>query len=82
MPQALFDTDDIIMFSSTVQERLGEVFECLRSARLKCHLFRRSVDYLGYVISKQGAQTDPGKTKIKVLPIGEPPTTSRSCDNF
>jgi hypothetical protein len=63
--------DDIIIFSSTVQghfQRLVEVFERLRSAGLevkpsKCHLFRRSVDYLGHIVSKQGIQTDPGKTE-------------------
>ena len=63
-------TDDII-FSSTVQEhfqRLLEVFERLRSAGLKvkpskCHLFRRSVDYLSHIVSRQGVQTDPGKTE-------------------
>ena len=63
--------DDIIIFSSTVQEhfqQLLEVFERLRSAGLKvkpskCHLFRRSVDYLGHIVSRQGVQTYPGKTE-------------------
>ena len=63
--------DDIIIFSSTVQEhfqRLAEVFERQKSAGLKvkpskCHLFRRSVDYLSHIVSKQGVQTDPGKTE-------------------
>ena len=59
-----------IIFSSTVQEhfqRLLEVFERLRSAGLKvkpskCQPFRKSVDYLGHIISWQGVVTEPGKT--------------------
>ena len=58
--------DDIIIFSSTVQEhfqRLLEVFERLKVKPSKCHLFRRSVDYLGHIVSRQGVQTDLGKTE-------------------
>ncbi len=63
--------DDIIIFSRTVAEhmqRLREVLEQLRCAGLKvrpikCHLLRRSVRYLGHIVSEQGVQTDPDKTK-------------------
>ena len=58
--------DDIILFSSTVQEHfqnLMEVFQRLKQAGLKlkprkCHLFRNKVKYLGYVVSNKGVETD------------------------
>ena len=63
--------DDIIIFSHTFQEHvyhLGEVFEHLRSAGLKvkpskCQLLRKSVNYLGHVVSREGVETDPQKTE-------------------
>jgi len=62
--------DDIIIFSRTVEEhleRLREVLERLKDAGLKlkpskCHLLRKSVGYLGHVISEHGVETDPEKT--------------------
>ena len=64
--------DDIIIFSRTIGEhlqRLKEVFDRLREAGLKlkpgkCHLLQRSVHYLGHIVSSNGVETDPGKTKI------------------
>ena len=54
--------DDVIVFGKTVEDelkRLCKVFERLRSARLKlkpskCHLFQRSVTYLGHIVSTEG----------------------------
>ena len=64
--------DDIIIFSHTIEEhlqRLKEVFDRLREAGLKlkpgkCHLLQKSVHYLGHIVSSNGVETDPGKTKI------------------
>jgi len=62
--------DDIIAFSSTVDEhieRLVTVMERLRTAGLKlkaekCSFMRRSVSFLGHAISGEGIATDPEKT--------------------
>ena len=62
--------DDIIIFSRTVDEhfqRLTDVLRRLKEAGLKikpnkCQLMRRSVQYLGYVVSENGMEVDPAKT--------------------
>jgi len=64
--------DDIIVFSKTVDEhltRLVQVFERLRSAKLKlkvskCHLIQSSVSFLGHVVSDRGIGTDPAKAEL------------------
>ena len=64
--------DDIIVYSSTLEqhlERLIRVMESLRIAGLKlkpekCALFQKSVSFLGHVISEHGIGTDPQKTEI------------------
>uniref|UniRef100_A0A8P4KCX1 Gypsy retrotransposon integrase-like protein 1 n=1 Tax=Dicentrarchus labrax TaxID=13489 RepID=A0A8P4KCX1_DICLA len=61
--------DDVIVFSSTVDEhleRLDAVLSRLQQEKLKvklekCCFFRTEVNYLGHVISKDGVATDPGK---------------------
>ena len=78
----LFYLDDIIIFSKTVQDhllRLAEVFTRLRNAGLKlkpgkCHLLRKSVHYLGHVVSNRVVETDPAKIKC----IAEWPTPSNA----
>ena len=63
--------DDIIIFSKTLEDhlqQLREVFEHLEKAGLKikptkCCLLRKSVRYLGHIISEKGVQTDPDKTR-------------------
>ena len=63
--------DDIILFSRTVEEHLSRLkilFGRLREANLKlkpskCHLMRRSVEFLGYVVSSDGIATDSKKTE-------------------
>jgi hypothetical protein len=63
--------DDIIIFSNSVGDhfhRLREVFSRLKAARLKLkpakfHLLRRSVKYLGHIVSAEGVKTDPEKTQ-------------------
>ena len=62
--------DDIIVHSQTFEqhmESLREVFEKIRKSGLKlkptkCHLFQKSVTFLGHVVSKDGIATDPEKT--------------------
>ena len=66
--------DDIILFSTTVDEhleRLITVLGRLRSAGLKlkpekCALFQKSVSFLGHVVSDDGIATDPKKIKAVV----------------
>ena len=61
--------DDIIIFSKSVDEhlkQLQQVFQCLRAANLKiksskCQLFRKSVRYLGHIVSAKGIEADPEK---------------------
>jgi transposase InsO family protein len=63
--------DDIVLFSTTLEqhlERLMMILERLRSSGLKlkpekCCLFRKSVSFLGHVISENGIGTDPQKTQ-------------------
>ena len=63
--------DDIVVFARDAQqhlERLKQVFDRLRGAGLKlkpskCAFFRRSVVFLGHVISKEGIETDPAKVR-------------------
>jgi len=70
--------DDIIVFSKTIEEhleRLVRVLDRLRSAGLKlkpekCSLFRRSVSFLGHVVSEAGIATDPEK----ILAVASWPT--------
>jgi len=80
--------DDIILFSRTVEEhleRLVIVLNRLRSAGLKlkpekCSLFRRSVSFLGHVVSEAGIATDPVKTKaVAEWPV---PTSLKEVRSF
>jgi hypothetical protein len=70
--------DDIIVFSKDIAthlERLEMLFERLRRANLKikpskCQFLRSSVDFLGYVVSSQGIETDPRKIDaVKNWPV-------------
>ena len=63
----LFYLDDIIVFTATWEEhldRLCQVFECLRHAKLKlgadkCTFAARVVSYLGHRVTKEGLLPDP-----------------------
>ena len=79
--------DDIVIFGRTEEEllqRMDIVFDRLRAAGLKlkpskCHLFARSIDYLGHVISENGISVDPNKiTAITEWPIPKSITEVRS----
>ena len=81
--------DDIIIFSSMVQEhfqRLLEVFERLRSAGLKVKPSKNVISseelWTTSATSSLGRECKLTLGKLKVSPIGHPPTMSRSCNNF
>lgn len=80
--------DDIVVFSSTVEqhlERLEVVLgrlqqEGLKAKLAKCAFFQREVRYLGHVISDQGVATDP--SKVEVVANWQPPTTITELRSF
>jgi hypothetical protein len=80
--------DDIIVYGRTVQEhndRLVEVFDRLREHNLKlqvdkCEFLRDRVNYLGYVISKEGLL--PGETKVPAVPKFPHPTNTETGEGF
>ena len=61
--------DDILIFSKSEEEHalhLREVLETLRAHNLKakfskCHFWRKEVQFLGHVVSKEGITVDPAK---------------------
>ena len=63
--------DDIVLFSRTVKEhliRLRLILDRLRKANLKlkptkCHLLKKTVTFLGHVVSEDGIATDPTKVE-------------------
>lgn len=67
--EVLVFLDDLIVFSSTLEEheqRLLRVLNRLREYGLKlspekCKFFQTSVRYLGHVVSEKGVETDPDK---------------------
>ena len=83
----LYYLDDIIVFSRTWKEhvnRLREVFTRLREANLKlggnkCTLARKSVVFLGHVVSAEGLQPDPRLVEsIRKMPVPESVTQVRA----
>ncbi|KAL7726240.1 hypothetical protein ACLKA6_001644 [Drosophila palustris] len=82
-PYAFAYLDDIIVSGASLEEHvrnLGEVLRRLRQANLrlnraKCKFFRRSLVYLGHVISGEGIHTDPDK--IAAVRELQPPVTCR-----
>ncbi|XP_075157913.1 uncharacterized protein LOC142231180 [Haematobia irritans] len=80
--------DDIIVFSKSENEHiqhLEEVFQTLEDANMKvqldkCHFFKKSVEFLGFIISSEGITTNPAKTEaISKFP---PPTTLKELRSF
>ena len=67
--------DDIIVHGSTVDElasRLQQVLDRLRNAGLKlkpskCHLFKRSVEFLGHVVTEKRVQSCPIPSSVTEL---------------
>lgn len=70
LKQALVFLDDLIVFSSTLEEheeRLMRVLNHLKEYGLKlspekCRFFQTSVKYLGHIVSEKGVETDQEKT--------------------
>lgn len=66
--------DDVILISSSFDDHitlLNEVFSRLKSANLtinynKCQFFRESLNYLGFVVDKNGLRTNPDKVEAMV----------------
>ena len=80
--------DDIVVYSSTLEEhiaRLDIVFSRLKLYGLKlevrkCNLFKKSVHYLGHVVSGDGVATDPNKiTAVREWAV---PQTLRELRSF
>lgn len=70
--------DDIIIMGKSFEDmlhNLTKVFDRFQHAGLrlkakKCHLFQRTVTFLGHVISEEGISTDPEKVKsIRDWPV-------------
>jgi len=82
-PNAFAYLDGIIIIGRTLEEHvqhLQEVFRRLRKANLrlnakKCSFIKRSLVYLGHVISEEGIHTDPDK--ISAVRRLSPPTTCK-----
>ena len=86
--QCLVYLDDIIVLGRSFEEHirnLDSVFQRLRESGLrlkpsKCSFFRKQVQYLGHVISRDGVATDPEKTaKVATWPV---PTCKREVQQF
>ena len=66
--------DDIIIFSTTVEQhlsRLRDVLARLKKAGLKlkpskCHILKKCVHYLGHIVSADGVNVDDDKIKCIV----------------
>lgn len=78
LKEVLVFLDDLIVFSSTLEEheaRLMKVLGRLREFGLKlspekCSFFQSSVKYLGHVVSRSGVETDPEKiASLKTWPV-------------
>ena len=77
---ALIYIDDIIIFSTSVEEHLShleEVFRRLREANVKlnpkkCNFVKRKVEYLGHVVTPDGISPNPDQVRV----VQEFPTPS------
>jgi len=80
--------DDIIIFANTIEEhnkRLKNIFSKLLAAGIKlsfnkCQFAQKRVKFLGHIISKNGIETDPEKTKI--IKEWKKPETMRELTSF
>ena len=61
--------DDILVYSKTLEEHqlhVSKVLECLgvRDLRLKpekCEFYKEEVDFLGFIVGRNGIRIDPAK---------------------
>jgi len=79
--------DDILIYSKDSEEHLQhlkKVLQILRDNKLygklsKCEFFKLAIEFLGHVVTEQGIQVDPKKTKaIDDWPIPQTVTDLRS----
>ncbi|KAG1392547.1 hypothetical protein G6F60_012004 [Rhizopus arrhizus] len=70
--------DDLNVYSNNTHEHLihlEQVFNCIKIANLKlnpekCFFFKDHLKFLGYIVTKEGIQTDPSKIeKIQSYPV-------------
>lgn len=86
--EVLVFIDDLIVFSETLEqheERLMRVLNRLKEFGLKlspekCHFFKKSVKYLGHVVSENGVETDP--EKISALTTWPQPHNIKELKSF
>ena len=80
--------DNIVIFSTTVEQhlsRLRDVLARLKKTGLKlkpskCHILRKSVHYLGHIVSADGVKVD--HDKLSALWIGLPQRALKNYDVF
>lgn len=79
--------DDVLVLGNNIVEHLDnlrQVWDRLRKAGLqlkpsKCHLLKKEIEYLGYVISPEGITTSPLKVSaVKEFPLPKDVTAVRS----
>ncbi len=88
LKEVLVFLDDVIVFSSTIEEhetRLLHVLQQLREYGLKlspskCRFFQSSVHHLGHIVSSQGVETDP--EKVHALHTWTRPNTRSELKSF
>lgn len=88
LKEVLVFLDNLIVFSETLEqheERLMRVLNRLKEFGLKlspekCHFFRKSVKYLGHVVSENGVEIDPDK--ISALTTWPRPNNIRELKSF
>ena len=83
LPFAMTYLDDIIIYSSTLEEHLQHiktVFEKLSMKLSKCHFFTKEIQYLGHILGMEGIKPVPAKTEaIKAM---HPPVNPKQVRPF
>ncbi|RXN17163.1 Retrovirus-related Pol polyprotein from transposon 412 [Labeo rohita] len=88
LKQALVFLDDLIVFSSTLEEHEERVLRVLNRLKEyglklspeKCKFFQTSVKYLGHIVSTKGIETDP--EKIAALKTWPKPNNLKELRTF
>ncbi|KAL6459344.1 hypothetical protein MHYP_G00328160 [Metynnis hypsauchen] len=88
LKEVLVFLDDIIVFSSTLEEHETRILHVLQQLReyglklspTKCHFFQSSVRYLGHIVSSKGVETDP--EKVSALRSWPRPQTLSQLKSF
>lgn len=86
--KCLIYLDDILIYGSSMEEhnkRLKDILDKITKAGVKlspgkCYFLKRSIKYLGHIISNKGVETDPDKIKaVAEWPI---PLTNTDLQSF